>query len=83
MKQREQWEQSPGFLFEYAIFFHDVGQKTNSIIKSFSKETRKQIYLSKLVNILNFCNEKVTFIVFHIKIQQISNLLSIVKKIIY
>ena len=50
-------------------FFHDVGQKTNSIIKSFSKETRKQIYLSKLVNILNFCNEKVTLIVFHIKIQ--------------
>ena len=47
-----------------ALFFHDAGYKTNRIIKSFSKETRKQIYL---FNILNFCEEKVTFIVFPIK----------------
>ena len=41
--------------------------KTTRIMKSLSKETTKYLFGVKFVIMLNFCNEKVTFIVFILK----------------
>ena len=63
---REDGEQPPGFLLEYAIF-QDGGYQTRRIIKYFSIETKNEFICVKLVIILIFCNEKVPFIDFFVK----------------
>ena len=51
-----------------APFFQDGGYKTRITIKYFSKETKNDFICVKLVIILIFCNEKVSFTDFLSKI---------------